>query len=611
MASKLLAGRAGLLGRSGVWGVIGLVLSVPSVSGSARAQAAATERSSLGIGAAQATGDSDTVAISGDGRFVAFRSAATNLVPGDTNGKTDVFVRDRWTGAVERVSVSSSGAQGDGDSSDPALSNDGRYVAFASHANNLVTDVPANTSRDIFLHDRVLRTTTIVTRPPSGFGSNGDCHRPRISADGRHVSFEGSASNLLPGVFTSGYQVFVRDMQMGVTRLVSASTAGDSGNGFSWNGGVSQDGRYVAFVSTASNLVAGDTNFVPDCFRRDLATGTTLRVSVSSAGAQANGSTFTECSMSGDGRYVAFSSAASNLAPGEFAASYDIFLHDALLAQTFRISVNSSGVAADQSSYDPSVSDDGRYISFQSFSTNLDPLDTNLQSDVYLRDRIGLTTKLVSRGASSTGNGESIYSRVTSSGALVAFQSSSTNLVPQDTNLRTDVFVRDMGVENHTTFCAGTPSTCPCGNAGLNGAGCENSAGQGGGFLRATGLARVGNDQVTLIATGLPPATSAVFFQGTLRENGGAGTVFGDGLRCAGGTAVRMSQFGVVAGVAATGYGGANGIDGGSTVPVHTQGLVPAAGGLRTYQLWYRNAAAYCTSAVFNLTNGVEILWTP
>jgi len=567
-----------------------------------------TERASLSESAGQASGDSDQVSISGDGRYVAFRSAATNLVVGDTNGVADVFVRDRWTGLVDRVSVSSLGVEASAESMEPHISYDGRYVVFASEANNLATDIASGSSKDIFVRDRIQRTTRTVSRSATGGAANGDCHRPRVSSDGRYVTFEGSSSNLIPGTVTTNYQVFRRDMDAG-TALVSVNVNATAGVGFSWNGGISGDGRFVVFVSNVANLVTTDTNGNTDAFVRDMVLGTTQLVTVSSSGAQGTGAAFISTSISRDGRWVAFASSAPNLAPGEFAASYDIFVHDRVTAQTFRTSVNSAGAAANQNSYDPVISDDGRYVAFQSFASNLDPLDTDTQSDIFLRDRTLGTTKLVSRSTSTSSNDDSFSAAISAEGAQIAFHSESTDLVPADTNLRVDAFVRDLGSENYPVFCAGLTTTCPCGNAGLGSAGCANSTPSGGALLRAFGRASILADQVTLVATGLPPSTSALFFQGTQRENGGAGTAFGDGLRCAGGTVVRLATYGVVAGTAAIGYGGTPGLGIGSTTPIHTLGQVPIFGGTRHYQIWYRNSAAFCTSAVFNLSNGVEIAW--
>ncbi|MBL8863824.1 MAG: PD40 domain-containing protein [Planctomycetes bacterium] len=569
----------------------------------------ATERASLNWLAFEASGDSDQVSLSADGRYVAFRSLAADLVPDDTNGVADVFVRDRWTGAVERISVSTLGLQAADESGEPHISADGRYVAFTSEANNLVTDVPPGTSKDVFLRDRLLRTTRIVTVASTGLASNGDCHKPRVSNDGRYVSFEGSATNLIPGVVGTNYQVFRRDMQ-GSTALVSVNLAGTPGVGFSWNGAISGDGRYVAFVSSVSNLVTGDTNGQTDCFWRDLQTGLTRRVSVSSAGQQGTGATFTGSSMSRNGRWVAFASSSPNLAPGEFAAGYDIFLHDTQTSETHRITFSSTGVPANQNSYDPAVSDDGRYVAFQSFSTNLDPLDTDLDSDVFLRDRQLGTTRLMSRSATTSADRDAFNAAISGLGNAVAFHSGSTNLVPADTNAKADVFVRTLDAD-HPAFCAGVASVCPCANGGVGAAGCENSRTTGGALLRGFGSARLAADQVTLLAIGLPSGSSALFFQGTARENGGAGVAFGDGLRCAGGAVIRLATYGVVAGTAAIGFGGTAGLGGGTTTPIHQLGNIPPTGGTRTYQVWYRNSAVFCTAATYNLSNGVEITWLP
>ncbi len=568
-----------------------------------------TERASLSASAGQGSGDSDQVSISGDGRYVAFRSAATNLIVGDTNGVTDVFVRDRWTGLVERISVSSLGVEATAESMEPNISYDGRFVVFASEANDLALDIPSGSSKDIFVRDRIQRTTRTVTMSAAGGASNGDCHRPRVSSDGRYVTFEGSPSNLI-AAGTTNYQVFRRDMTA-ATVLVSVNLSGSAGAGFSWNGGVSGDGRFVVFVSNVANLVTPDTNGNTDAFVRDVTLGLTRLVTVSSAGVQGTGAAFINSSISRDGRWVAYASSAPNLAPGEFGASYDIFVHDLLTLQTFRSSVTSSGAPANQNSYDPAISDDGRYVAFQSFATNLDPLDTDMQSDVFLRDRTLATTKLLSRSVSTSSNDDSFSASITAEGDQIAFHSESTDLVPADTNLRVDAFVRDLGSENYPVFCAGLTTTCPCANSGLGSAGCANSTTSGGALLRAFGRASLIADQVTLLATGLPPATSALFFQGTNRENGGAGTSFGDGSRCASGTVVRLATYPVVAGTAAIGFGGTQGLGGGTTTPIHTLGLVTGLGGTRLYQAWYRNSATFCTSALFNLSNGVEILWQP
>jgi hypothetical protein len=285
-----------------------------------------TRRMSVSSTGSQANGDSGGASISAGGRFVAFGSSASNLVPGDTNNATDTFVRDRWTGTTRRVSVSSTGAQGNGDSRGPSISAGGRFVAFTSRATNLV---PGDTTdwEDIFVRDRLTGTTTQVSVSSTGAQANSFNDNPSISADGRFVAFLSVASNLVPGdTNDSSIDIFLRDRRTGTTRQVSVSSAGAQGNGDSFGPTVSAGGRFVAFYSYASNLVPGDTNTTFDSFVRDRWTGATRRVSVSSTGAQGN-SFSVGASISENGRVVAFTSAATNLVPGDTNNSEDVFVH--------------------------------------------------------------------------------------------------------------------------------------------------------------------------------------------------------------------------------------------------------------------------------------------
>jgi Tol biopolymer transport system component len=205
-------------------------------------QAGTTEVVSVAADGAWANEHSDYPSISADGRFVAFVSFASNLVSGDTNNDRDIFVRDRQTGTTERVSVAADGAPANGGSGSPAISGDGRFVAFQSGATNLV---PGSTHGGIYVRDRLTSTTERV--------SDGGSESVAISADGRFVAF------------ASG-QVLVRDRQLGTTERVSVSTGGEGANGGSRFPSISGDGRFVAFESWASDLVPGDTNGRRDVF---------------------------------------------------------------------------------------------------------------------------------------------------------------------------------------------------------------------------------------------------------------------------------------------------------------------------------------------------------
>ncbi len=384
-------------------------------------QTGTTERVSVDSDGNQANGTSWYPAISADGRYVVFYSGASNLVPGDTNGFWDVFVHDRRTGATERISVDSDGNQANDDSggrgsSAAAISGDGRYVAFQSWASNLVPG-DTNSHEDVFIHDRVTGTTERISVHSDGSQGNGyggwweGSRWPAMSIDGRYVAFESEASNLVgsdtngdnicdAGCDTNGYaDVFVHDRQTGTTERVSVDSAGNQGNWYSMWPAISADGRYVGFVSRASNLVPGDTTTCPDSnppgpcgnvFVRDRQMGTTDRVSVDSAGNQGNGSVGWP-SMSADGRYVAFASHATNLVPGDSNGYLDVFVHDRLTGATERVSVDSAGNQGNESSLTFAISADGRYVAFASSASNLVPGDTNGAGDIFVHDRGGLS----------------------------------------------------------------------------------------------------------------------------------------------------------------------------------------------------------------------------
>jgi Tol biopolymer transport system component len=325
-----------------------------------------------------------------DLRYVAFSSWATNLVTGDTNGPYplghDVFVRDRLNGTTERVSIGNLGQQGADQSFHPAITADGRYVAFTSYAANLVAG-DLNGVEDVFLRDRLAGTTELVSLDPSGAQANGGIACSSISADGRYVVFHGSASNLVAGDTNASLDVFVRDRLTGTTERVSVDSSGAQGNKDSYGGPISPDGRYAAFSSAASNLVPGDTNGKVDVFLRDRHSGTTERLSVDSSGTQGNGDS-TIPALTPDGRFAAFQSDAGNLVAGDTNGSWDVFVRDRQLGTTQLVSVDSNGAPGGTHSgiQGPTLSVDGRYVAFDS-DAQLDPEDTNDWHDIYVRDR--------------------------------------------------------------------------------------------------------------------------------------------------------------------------------------------------------------------------------
>jgi Tol biopolymer transport system component len=293
---------------------------------------------------------------------VAFVSEATDLVPGDTNGVNDVFVLDVQKGIRTRVSVDSAGNQANAATPlpEPAISGDSRFVAFVSNATNLVAG-DSNNVADIFVHDRQTGATTRVSVNSSGGQANGGSSDPVISPDGRYVAFVSNAGNLVIGDTNGKSDVFVHDRQTGVTARVSVNSSEEQGNAESINPSISADGRYVAFGSSASNLVTGDTNGVSDVFVRDRQTGATTRVSMNNTGTQGKNSSG-QPSLSADGRYVAFTSEAGNLVPGDSNGTADVFVHDRQAEKTTRVGVDGDS---------PSISGDGRFVAFRSYP--LDP----------------------------------------------------------------------------------------------------------------------------------------------------------------------------------------------------------------------------------------------
>ncbi|MCL5292157.1 MAG: DNRLRE domain-containing protein [Actinobacteria bacterium] len=429
-------------------------------------------RVSVSSSGAQANGASEyTPSISADGRYVSFSSAANNLVPNDTNNTNDVFLYDRQTGTIERVSVSSTGAQGDNPggidngSYLSSVSYDGRFVAFVSFFSNLVPN-DTNGSPDIFVRDRAAGTTERVNISSSGEQAYDSGHsitisgHPSISADGRYVAFNSWATNLVPNDTNNSSDVFVYDRTNHTIERVSVSNSGVQGNNWSEKPVISADGRYVAFQSYANNLVPNDTNGQQDVFVYDRTNRTIERVSVSSSGAEGNGQSGNyRLSFSADGRYVAFESNASNLVPGDTNNKSDVFVHDRTNHTTERVSVSSSGEQGNDNSTNPFISADGVSVAFSSMASNLVPGDTNNAQDVFVYNRLNHTTTRISVSDSGLqGNGTSDQLVISSNGSVVAFASDASNLISGDTNGVKDVFVRYNPADLYTTNYTWTPT---------------------------------------------------------------------------------------------------------------------------------------------------------
>ncbi len=416
-----------------------------------------TERVSVASGGAQANEDSYMPSISDDGRFVAFASVASNLVAEDTNSMQDVFIHDRQTGSTQRVSVSSIGTQGNNSSTEPSISHDGRYVAFQSYATNLVSG-DTNGVYDIFVRDRQLGITERVSVASGGAQANGESRVPSISDDGRFVAFASFATNLVSGDTNGVMDIFVYDRQTGANERITISSGGEQGDGTSWASTISADGRFVAFESEASNLVSGDTNDQSDIFVRERQTGVTERVSVSSGSTQGNGGSYNP-SISADGRFVAFQSLATNLVSGGTNGADQIFAHDRQTGENELVSISSSGIQGNGPSFmTPSISANGRFVAFASEATNLISEDTNGVGDIFVRDReIGITERVSVSSGGIEGNDWSMNPSISADGRFVAFESWATNLVGTDTNGYLDIFVhdRETGITERVSVSSG------------------------------------------------------------------------------------------------------------------------------------------------------------
>lgn len=418
---------------------------------------AATLRVSVGSTGQEAFGECYEPSVSADGRFIAFVSAASNLVPGDTNNSPDVFVHDRATGLTERVSVDDNEVEAIGASFAPDISADGNFVAFESAA-DLVADLylphDDNGYNDIYLRDRAAGTTLRVSLTDPGLESGGFSRRPSISDDGQVIAFECDEVGSLmdPSIVdaTAGMDVFVRDLSGGgSTELISRREGfASSGNGEAFSPTISADGQRVAFESDASDLAAPDADTFKDVFLRIRGgSPSTSLVSLRDAGGDSGNNASFGARLSADGLHVAFLSMASDLVPAGVdgnGSTTDVFVRDlAAPADTFLASLTHSGGPGSGECYQADISADGRMVVFQSGAANFVPDDDNGAPDVYLHDRDkGLTTRLSIRTFGGEGNGDSAEVCISGDGKWGAFQSYASNLDDEDTNGQPDIFLR-------------------------------------------------------------------------------------------------------------------------------------------------------------------------
>lgn len=454
-------------------------------------------------GAGTANGESSEPVMTPDGRYVAFVSAASNLVPNDTNGLADVFVRDLQSGTTILASENAVPPYpGAGGSDSPALTADGRYLAFVSSSSNLVAGI-TNNSLDVYVRDLQTGVTTwagtnaaaIMLGVTNAAGKPLYAYNPVLSADGRFMAFKaagaanlilrhdlqtgvtdlvatgaiastiGSADSSGPEITPDGSfvaftaqtnatdpgQVFRWDAQSGASTLVSSSLNGGAGtNSFADTPAISADGRFVAFLSDAPDLVANATNGTIQVFIRDLVTGTTRLVSADTAGGTSGEASGAIPTISADGRLVAFDGFDGGYVPNDGNVAFDVFVRDTVADTTELVSPADSSLLSRtgngiSSLYPNAVSANGRFVVFTSLANDLVTHDTNGTADVFVHDRQTGTNQLAS--VNTDGGGANLPSNlpaISADGHHVVFASSATNLVPADENGQADIFVRNL-----------------------------------------------------------------------------------------------------------------------------------------------------------------------
>ncbi len=446
--------------------VLALLLLGSTLARSASAQSWTSLVSATQSGAAGNAG-SRFASLSADGAWCAFSSAARDLVPGDTNLSEDVFVRARGAASTERVSIASTGGEADGASFFPALSADGRFVAFQSYATNLVFG-DTNGRVDCFVRDRLAGLTERVSVSSSGAQGT---HPPTflqpferlqaISGDGRYVAFVSLHSDLVSGDTNSNYDIFVRDRVLQTTARVSRGSGGVQANGLSWQPAISSDGRFVAFASGASNLVPGDTNNSTDVFVVNRLSGALELVSVALGGGVGQLGAGRP-SLSADGRFVAFVGLSADYAPFDTNGVDDAFVRDRLTGSTERVSIETGGAESFGPTSTVVLSADGRFALFTCVSDLLAPGDSDQRYDVFLRDRVARTTKLVSLDELDANIAVHAEHGELSADASVAAFHALGPYVAADVNFDYDVFARDLVQHGPSAYCAPTPTAGGC-----------------------------------------------------------------------------------------------------------------------------------------------------
>ncbi|MCC7204319.1 MAG: PD40 domain-containing protein [Phycisphaeraceae bacterium] len=398
---------------------------------------------SLTPGGDAADGLSLRPAISADGHYAAFTSTALDLTAGVTQPVGQLYLRDLQTNQTTLVTKGYDGSEANDLSIGARLSADGRYMVFESLASNLVAG-DGNGTWDVFLYDRQSQAIWRVSRDTGGNDPNNRSGNATISADGRYIAYMSQASDLVADDHNGTWDVFLFDTQTSSTTRVSVNPVGGAeGNDASGRPALSADGRFVAFESLADNLVTGDGNFESDVFVLDRVNGALTRVSVASGGDEAGGSSSAP-SISDDGRLVAFESQATNLGPAGDTYFSDIFVHDRQTGQITRLSQDPDGSNANEQSYKPMLSADGKVVVYESMASNLvaGDVDGNFGYDIFMTVlSTGQTMRLSRDPGGPDSDGFSTNPAVNGDGTMAVFDSDAANLVSPDGNSEADIFL--------------------------------------------------------------------------------------------------------------------------------------------------------------------------
>ena len=398
---------------------------------------------SVRTGGAQGVDDSRQGSLSANGRFIAFASKAPNLVNGDANNAEDIFVHDRKKKKTKLISKHSNGTKGDLASDEPSISATGRFVAFTSEATNLAGFDP-NDGSDVFVRDRKTGTTTRVsirTRPGQFLVVPSDSRDADISADGRFVVFASRKDWLVADDDNDAFDVFIHDRKKKKTKLISKTPDGTVGDATSKHPRISDDGRFVVFESFATDLIGNDTNGDEDVYLYDRRKKKMRRVSVTSKGLQRSGES-DDPHISGNGRFIAFESHAK-LNGKDGNGFRDIYVHDRVTRKTKPVSKSSGGTLGNAPSGDAWLSRNGRWVAFESNADNLVGNDGNGTQDVFVHDREkNKTRRVVKRGNGAEPSVNVDDSELSADGRFIVATTGDTKMVGGDTNDRDDVFRR-------------------------------------------------------------------------------------------------------------------------------------------------------------------------